>query len=138
MTGANYFEFKGYSTHVTWYPAGKGGPLIAGGPPANAPLLVYRDSASHVSVWGDDLTVGEATRAGTFVVALVKRTGLPGADISFALLVPDVKIDASAVPVRTIGLLTKHREVSQIGPGQLEDYTGINLQGTAERIIMPV
>src|ERR1700748_1537549 len=107
MSDANYYDLKGHSTHVTWYPAGKGGPIIVGGPPANAPLLVYRDGASDVSVWGDNLTIGNATRAGTFVVALVKRTGLPGADLSFALLVPDVQIGASAVPVHTIGVLTE-------------------------------
>src|SRR5262249_9375493 len=133
-----FYDLKGSSTHVTWYPAGKGGPLAVGGPPANAPLLVYRDDSSDVSVWGDDLMVGDSTRAGTFVVALIKRTGLPGADLSFALLVPDVHVDASAVPVQTIGVLTKHREVSQIGPGQLENYTEINLKGTAAHVLMPL
>lgn len=138
MSDPNHYDLKGHHTHVTWYPAGKGGPIVQGGPPANAPVLVYRDPSTDVTVWGDDLTICDASQAGTFVVALLKRTGLPGADISFAVLIPDVIVGTAPVAVHTIGVLTESREVSQIGPGQRETYTELSLKGTAVHIIMPL
>jgi hypothetical protein len=34
--------------------------------------------------------------------------------------------------------LANHREVSQIGPGQVETYSEFSLQGTAANVIMPL
>lgn len=138
MSNPNLYDLKSHHTHVTWYPTGKGGPIVQGGPPPGAPVLVYRDQSTDVTVWGENLTVSDATLAGTFVVALIKRTGLPGANISFAMLIPDVTVDGAEVQVHTIGVLSKSREVTQIGPGQRETYAELSLKGTAARVIMPL
>jgi hypothetical protein len=84
------------------------------------------------------LTVGAATPAGTFVVAVVEKSGLPGAVVSFGVLIPDVTVNASPVAVHTSGVLASHREVSRIGPGQIETYTELGLRGTAEHVVLPL
>jgi hypothetical protein len=138
---ANFYDLRGHvhgqPTHVTWYPNGKGGPIIAGGPPAGAPLLTYSNGGTSVTAWGTQLTVGAPTPAGTFVVAIVERSGLPGASMSLGVLIPDVAVNGAAVAVHTVGVLASHREVSQIGPGQVETYTEISLNGTAADVLLP-
>jgi hypothetical protein len=135
---ANYYDLSGHSTRIGWYPAGKGGPVVAGGPPANAPVLIYSNGSSDVSVWGDDLRVGPLTGAGTFVVGVVNRAKIvPGGISSFGVLIPDVVVDASPVSVHTIGVLAVHRGTAQLGPGQLETYTEVALKGTAANVILP-
>jgi hypothetical protein len=84
------------------------------------------------------LKVGPATRAGTFVVGVVKKANIvPGGVSSFGVLVPDVVVEASPVAVETIGVLAVHRGTAQLGPGQLETYTEIALKGTAANVILP-
>lgn len=138
MSIANFYDLRGPSTQVSWYPHGKGGPIIAGGPPAGAPVLIYNNGGSPVTAWGDQLTVGASTPAGTFITAVVGQTGLPGAVLSLGVLIPDVTVNGSPVEVHTVGILAKHREVSRLGPGQLETYTEINLQGTAATVVLPL
>lgn len=138
---ANFYDLRGQlngqSTQVAWYPQGKGGPIVAGGPPAAAPVLIFSDGGAPVTVWGSQLTVGAATPAGTFVVAVVARSGLPGASVSLGVLIPDVAVNGAPVAVHTVGVLANHREVSQIGPGQIETYTELDLQGTAASVVLP-
>jgi hypothetical protein len=137
MTSPNYYDLSGHSTRISWYPTGRGGP-IAKGTPANAPVLIYNNGTTDVSVTGDDLTVGPATPAGTFVVGVVKKANIvPGGVSSFGLLVPDVVVDGAPVAVETTGILAVHRGVAQLGPGQLETYTELKLKGTAASIILP-
>jgi hypothetical protein len=138
MSNANFFDLHGHSTHVAWYPHGKGGPIVVGGPPAGTPVLVYSDGGAQVTAWGDQLTVGAPTPAGTFVVAVVEKPGLPGAVVSFGVLIPDVTVNTSPVAVHTVGVLANHREVSRIGPGQVETYTEISLKGTAANVVFPL
>lgn len=139
---ANFYDLRGHlhghAAHVIWYPHGKGGPIIAGGPPANAPVLIYSNGGAAVTVWGAKLTVGDATPAGTFVVAIVAQSGLPGASESIGLLIPDVTVNGAPVAVHTVGVLANHREVSNIGPGQIETYTEVNLKGTAASVVFPL
>ena len=138
---ANFYDLhgqlKGHSTHVTWYPHGKGGPILVGGPPAGAPVLIYSNGGAPVTAWGNQLTVGAPTPAGTFVVAIVERSGLPGASVSLGVLIPDVAVNGAPVAVNTVAVLANHREVSQIGPGQVETYTELSLKGTAASVILP-
>jgi hypothetical protein len=138
---ANFYDLHGHlhgqSIHVTWFPHGKGGPIVLGGPSAGAPQLVYSKGGSSVTAWGDQLTVSAPTPAGTFVVAVVEKLGLPGAVLSFGVLIPDVTVNASPVAVHTVGVLAEHREVAQIGPGQVETYTEIPLKGTAANPVTP-
>ena len=131
-------HLHGHSTHVTWYPHGKGGPIILGGPPAGAPVLIYSNGGTPVTAWGNQLTVGAPTPAGTFVVAIVERSGLPGASVSLGVLIPDVAVNGAPVAVHTVGVLANHREVSQLGPGQVETYTELSLAGTAASVILPL
>jgi hypothetical protein len=139
MATANYYDLSGASTRIGWYPTGRGGPIVVGGPPANAPVLVYSNGSMDVSVFGAELQVGPATPAGTFVVAVVKTTQIvPGGVVSLGVLIPDVVIGSSPVSVATVGVLAVHRGVAQLGPGQLETYTEINLRGTAARIELPL
>jgi hypothetical protein len=123
---------------VTWYPHGKGGPIVPEGPPPGAPVLIYSNGSSHVTAWGNQLTVGAPTPAGTFVVAVVGRSGLPGASTSLGVLIPDVAVNGAPVAVHTVGVLASHREVSQIGPGQVETYTELSLNGTAANVRLPL
>ncbi|HEX3757937.1 MAG TPA: hypothetical protein VHW23_04505 [Kofleriaceae bacterium] len=123
---------------MTWYPDGKGGPLTAGGPPANAPVLIYSNSGAAVTAWGDQLTVGAPTPAGTFVVAIVERLGFPGASESIGVLIPDVAVNGAAVAVHTVGVLASHREVSDLHTGQIETYTEASLKGTANHVVFPL
>ncbi len=113
MGNANVYDLRGHlnghSTQVTWYPHGKGGPIIVGGPPAGAPVLIYSNGGAPVTAWGDQLTVGAPTPAGTFVVAIVKQTGLPGASVSLGVLIPDVAVNGAPVSVHTVGVLASHR-----------------------------
>jgi len=123
---------------VAWYPHGKGGPIIAEGPPPGAPVLIFSHGGAPVTAWGNQLTVGAPTPAGTFVVAIVERPRLPGASVSLGVLIPDVAVNGAPVAVHTIGVLASHREGSQIGPGQVETYTELSLQGTAASVILPL
>jgi hypothetical protein len=139
MATANYYDLSGSSTRIGWYPKGKGGPIVAGGPPANAPVLLFSNGSIDATVWGDDLTVGAATPVGTFVVGVVKKTNIvPGGQTSFVVLIPDVVLDTQPVNVRTVGVLSVHRGTAQLGPGQLETYTEMALTGTAASVVLPM
>jgi hypothetical protein len=141
---ANFYDLRGHlnghSVHVTWYPDGKGGPIIVGEPPVEGPVMTFSTGRAEVTAWGDRLTVGAPTPAGTFVVALVEQLGLPGASESIGVLIPDVTVTVSgpAVPVHTVGVLATHREVSDLGPGQVETYNEISFKGTAAIVEFPL
>jgi len=137
MATPNYYDLSGHSTRVSWYPKGRGGPIVQGAP-ANGPLLIYSNGTTDITVSGEDLTVGPATPAGTFVVGVVKKTNIvPGGVSSFGVLIPDAVVDGSPVVVETTGILAVHRGVAQLGPGQLETYTELKLKGTAASIALP-
>ena len=137
MGTPNYYDLSGPSTRIAWYPTGQGGPVKAGGPPANAPVLIYSSGGAEVSASGDDLTIAK-TPAGTFVVAVVKRSGIvPGGIVSFGALIPDVNVDGSPVSINAIGVTSVHRGTSQLGAGPLETYTEMALSGTASSIVLP-
>jgi hypothetical protein len=135
---ANYFDLSGDSTRIAWYPNGRGGPVREGGPAANAPVLNYSSGSLDVSVTGKDLTIS-ATPAGTLVTAAVKKTNIvPGGITYFVALIPTTIDDGShAVTISTFGALAVHRGTSNVGPGQLESYTEMALNGTATNIILP-
>lgn len=139
---ANFYDLRGHlnghATHVTWYPDGKGGPIVAEGPPPAAPVLIYSNGGAAVTVWGAKLTVGAPTPIGTFVVAEVKQLGFPGAAESIGVLIPDVNVNGAAVAVHTVGVLADHREVANIGAGPIETYTEVNLKGTASHVVFPL
>lgn len=138
MGTPNFYDLSGASIRVGWYPKGKGGPIVQGGPPANAPVLIFSNGSIDATVWGDDLKVSGSTPAGTFVTAIVKKTNIvPGAQTSFALLAPDVIVDGAPVTINTLGILSVHRGTADLGPGQLETYTETALKGTAAHIILP-
>jgi hypothetical protein len=131
---ANYYDLNNRSTHVGWYPQGKGGPIHPGGPSANAPVLDYRHNSLNVSVSGNDLTISPSP-AGTIVTAIVEKAkpipGAPGGT-TFVVLIPDVQAeDSHGVAVHTVGVLSAHRGASIHTPGQLEKYTEVDLKGTA-------
>jgi hypothetical protein len=139
MTTPNFYDLHGHSTRIGWYPNGKGGPIVAEGPPPKAPVLIYSAGASQVVAWGADLTIGEPTPAGRLVVAVVNKSGIvPGAIVAVSVLVPDVVIDSAPVPVHTMGVLSHHRGTAQLGAGQLETYTRLDLKGTAANVILPL
>jgi hypothetical protein len=139
MATANYYDLSGHSVRIAWYPEGKGGPIVAEGPPPNAPMLVYSTDSADVNAWGDDLKIGPPTPAGTFVVGVVKKTKIvPGGIVSFGILVPDVVVDGAPVPVTTMGVVSVHRGTAQLGPGQLETYATTSLGGSAARVVLPV
>ena len=83
----NYYDLSGHLTRIGWYPKGKGGPLMPGGASGNTPVLTYTNGSLEASVTGADLTVNRSP-AGTFVTAVVKKTGIvPGGITSFAVLI---------------------------------------------------
>jgi hypothetical protein len=136
MGTPNYYDLSGPSTRIAWYPNGQG-LAKAGGPAAGAPVLVYSGPTGDVAVSGDGLTVSK-TPAGTFVVAVIKGSQIvPGAVVSFGVLIPDVNVSNAGVAVNTFGALSTHRGTSQLGPGQLEQYTEMALTGTAANIELP-
>jgi hypothetical protein len=130
----NYYNLSGKATRVIYY-AESAGPLVAGTPPKR-PALEYISGSLDVSVSGSDLSV-VTTPVGTIVTALVKRSGLPGANTFFSLLIPDANLADQSVTINTIGVLSVAREVSNIGPGQRETYTEVPLTGTAANIVQP-
>jgi hypothetical protein len=135
---ANYYDLSGPSTRIAWYPEGRGGPVVAGGLPPGAPVLIYYNGSTDVVVSGDKLQQS-STLAGTFVVANVTQgPQLPGRTVCICVLFPDVSLGTAPVAVQTYGLQSIHREVNVIGPGQLETYTTIALSGTASHILMPL
>jgi hypothetical protein len=133
---ATVYDLSGRSTRIQWYPKGTGGPVTK--PPSTGPVLHYSGGSLDVSVSGDDLQVS-SSRAGTWVTAIVKKTGIvPGAITCFSVLVPDASVDSGQhVAIQTIGVLSIHREVSLLGPGQLETYTSVALAGSAAILQMP-
>ena len=57
----------------------------------------------------------------------------------FGVLIPDVNLgDGSTGAVHTVGVVSVHRGTSNIGPGQLETYTTVQLTGTAANRVMPL
>jgi hypothetical protein len=134
----NYYDLHGHSTRIAWYPEGKGGPIREGGPAANA-VLEYSNGSLDATVSGEDLTVS-TTPAGTFVTAIVKKTNIvPGGVTVFAVLIPDANVDGRhSAAIHTVGVLSVHRGTSNIGPGQLETYTTLQLRGTAANIVLPL
>jgi hypothetical protein len=137
MSKPNYYDLSGKSTRIAWYPQGKGGPIVAGGPSASTPVLCYSSGSLDVCAYGSDLTVAP-TLAGTFVTAVVKKTNIvPGGVTSFAVLIPDADVENKhSVSIHTVGVVSVHRGTAQLGPGQLETYTTIQLTGTAAIIIL--
>ncbi len=131
---ANYYSLTGHSTHVTYYATGAG-PIVAGQPPPG-PSLEYISGSIDVVATGDALTI-TTTPIGQFVTALIKENGVPGARTYFSVLIPDVKVGNQGVAVHSIGVLSITRPVSNIGPGQIESYTELALQGTASNIERP-
>jgi hypothetical protein len=136
MTTPNYFDLSGDSIRIGWYPDGSGGPVKEGQP--LGPVLQYTDVSGSQTITGKKLTVS-STAVGTFVTAIVKDTGVvPGAVTAFAALIPDVAVDGrQSVAISTLGALSTHRGVAQLGPGQLERYTLIPLTGTAASLTLP-
>ena len=76
----------------------------------------------------------------SFVTAVVKKTQIvPGGVTVFAVLIPDANVDGtSTTAIHTVGVVSVHRGVSNIGPGQLERYTTLQLKGTAANIALPL
>jgi hypothetical protein len=135
----NYYDLHGHSTRIAWYPEGRGGPIVVGGPPANAPVLDYSSGSLEASASGDDLTV-TTTPIGTFVTAVVKKSSIvPGGVTVFAVLIPDVRVSSAGnAVIHTFGVVSVHRGTSNISPGQQETYTTIQLQGTANNVERPL
>jgi hypothetical protein len=131
----NYYDLNGHSTRISWYPEGTGGPIVVGRP--TGPVLEYSSGSMDASVSGDDLTI-TTTPMGTFVTAVVKKTNIvPGGVTVFAVLIPDVIVDGTnSAAIHTVGVLSLHRGTSNIGPGQLETYTTVQLTGTAGNKVM--
>lgn len=130
----NYYSLNGKSIRVIFYPEAAG-PIVAGTPPKR-PALEYISGSLDVTVTGGDLTL-TVTPVGTLVTALVKKGTVPGAATYFSILIPDVTLMGNSLPINTLGILSLHREVSNIGPGQRETYTEVALTGTAANIIQP-
>ena len=131
MPTPNYYNLAGSSVRVVYYPEAAG-PVVAGTPPMR-PALEYISGSLDVIVSGAAL-VQTSTPAGTLVTALVKKGGVPGANTYFSVLIPDVNLANQSVTINTIGILSVTREVSNIGPGQRETYTAVDLTGTAASI----
>jgi hypothetical protein len=140
MSNPNYYDLSGKSTRITWYPQGKGGPIVAGGPSASTPVLFYSNGSQDVCAYGNDLKVSKSP-AGTFVTAVVKKGNiLPGAfgDTCFTALIPDADVESNhSVPIHSVGVVSVHRGAALSVPGQLETYTTIQLTGTAAILIRP-
>ena len=130
----NYYSLSGQSTQVIYRTEG-GGPIKKGGPPPG-PSLEYTSGSVHVIAQGETLQVTK-TNVGQLVTATISSGALPGATTFFSVLVPDANVDNGSVSVHTLGVLTHRRQVSNIGPGQLETYTELALQGTASNVILP-
>jgi len=137
---ANYYDLRGPSTRLGWWPNGFGGPVQEGGPSANTPVLEYSSGGTDVKVHGTDLTVSHSP-AGTFITAIVKKLthGLVGTGAtSFSFLVPDVQqLDpGQCVSIHAVGILAVHRGSGIHASGQLQTYTDVSLAGTAATIKM--
>ena len=130
----NYYSLSGHSTHVIYRSEGAG-PIVKGQPPPGA-SLEYTSGSVHVVAQGETLEIAK-TNVGQLVTATISLGGLPGATTYFSVLIPDANVSGGSVSVRTVGVLTQHREVANIGPGQLETYTELALQGTASNVIVP-
>jgi hypothetical protein len=137
MTAPNLYQFEGPGgVKIRWYPSGRGGP-IQGGSPGNAPVLVFTSKAvSQVTLAGAELGVTRGA-TGTYVQAIVARTGLPGAFVALGVLVPDAIVGDAPVVMEAIGVLATTREPSNIGPGQIETYAEFRLKGTASTVVLP-
>ena len=137
MTAPNYYDLHAKSVRILWYPNGKGGPIVKGHPAQ--PVLEYSDGSQDISATGDDLNIGQKTKAGTFVTAVVRKNGIvPGAVTSIGVLIPDAVVGTEPVAIATLGVLAIHRPTVQVTPGQLESYTKLKLTGTASRIELPL
>jgi hypothetical protein len=138
MPKPNYFDLSGNLIRIGWYPQGRGGPIMPGNLVPNTPMLIYSRGSLDVSVTGSDLTVTQSP-AGTFVTAVVKKGGIiPGGITSMSVLIPDADVSINqCIAIHTVGVVSVHRGTAQLGPGQLETYTTIELTGTAAIIILP-
>ncbi|MEO8846248.1 MAG: hypothetical protein ABI591_20780 [Kofleriaceae bacterium] len=138
MAGANLYDLHGNGKRILFYPLGKG-PIPAGEKPG--PTLIYDDGSTQVECRGAKLKVGHESWAGTAVTALVRDNGIvPGAVTSLVVMIPDVvppPADGS-VPVHTIAILSNHRGIPQIGPGQLETYSEFAVTGIAALTKLPL
>jgi hypothetical protein len=137
MTAPNFYQFEGKGgVKVSWYPKGRGGPIKVGGP-GNAPVLLFQSTkVPQVTLAGAALTVtGGVT--GTYVQGIIEQTGLPGAFVAVGVLIPDVVVGTTAVKTTALGILSDTREVSNVGPGQIEKYSEFALDGTASVIVLP-
>jgi hypothetical protein len=137
---ANYYDLRGPSTRLGWWPKGIGGPVREGGPSASTPVLEYSSGGTDAKVYGPDLTVSQSP-AGTFITAIVKKPtpGLVGTGAtSFSLLIPDVQqLEAGqSVSIHAVGILALHRGSGIHASGQLETYTEVSLAGTAATVTM--
>ena len=135
MSTPNYYNLAGNSVRIVYYPEAAG-PVVAG-TPSKRPALEYISGSLDVTVSGADLEQTK-TPVGTFVTALVKKGGVPGANSFFSVLIPDVNLVDQSTTINTVGVLSVTREVSNIGPGQRETYTEVELTGTAASIALPL
>jgi hypothetical protein len=127
MSAPNIYNLRNSAAgiHVI-YSTGAGGAI--GG-------LQYQDSSQTLQFKTTDLQT-VASDMGSIVTATLRRT-IDTGSTTFTLVVPTVNLSPSRIsPVATFGVTTVHQfsTIAAFNQGQLETYSIVDLQGTAEFI----
>ena len=121
----NLYQLSGKHLHVTYTTTGIDG----------HPTLGYQDAHQGKSFRGDEIrAVG--CDLGTLVSVTLNMTPDAGST-SFSLFVPHMRIpQGTSAPVHTDGITTVHRTsfAPQLIQGQLDTYSTMALQGTAQAV----
>lgn len=122
----NMYQLSGHHLHVSFTTTGIDG----------KPHLTYQDAHQSKSFRGDEIRVVECD-LGTLVSVTLRMTVDMGST-SFSLLIPRMQItQGTTAAVHTYCITTLHRFsiAPQLDQGQLDTYTVVNLQGTAQFVV---
>ena len=121
----NLYQLSGKHLHVTYTTTSIDG----------HPTLTYQDAHQGKSFRGDEIRAVECD-LGTLVSVTIRMTVDTGST-SFSLFIPRMRIpQGTSAPVHTDGVTTVHRLTiaPQLSQGQLDTYTIMALQGTAQAV----
>lgn len=122
----NKFQLSGLGLQIEYTTSGLDG----------KPILNYQNSDTNKAFFGKDIRIVNS-ELGTIVSVTIQASTNSGPSTTFSMLIPKVNIYANEIAqIKTQGIKTIHRpsNVPTLNHGQLDMYSAITLEGTAQYV----